>query len=78
MRSPKNKYHVEVYFEKPLKNIGSVVSFTTNDINDINEIIKAYHMHGEKRVNVVIKENKKTYPAFKWEVISSYYLSLCL
>lgn len=75
MRSSKNKYHIEVSFGRPLKNIGSVVSFTTNDINDINKVIKAYHMHGEKRVNVVIKENKKTYPAFKWEVISSYYLS---
>lgn len=75
MRSPKNKYHVEVSFDKPLKDIGSVVSFTTNNINDVDEIIKAYHMHGEKRVNVVIKENKKTYPEFKWEVISAYYLS---
>ena len=74
MRSPKDKYYIEVHFDKPLKYIGSGVSFTTNDINDIDEVIKAYHMHGEKRVNVVIKENKKTYPEFKWEVISSYFL----
>lgn len=75
LHSPKNKYSVKVNYLKPLKNVGSVVSFTTNNIEDIDERIKSSWMNGQKEVHVVILENKANYPNFDWEKVADYHLT---
>lgn len=67
MRSPKDKFYGEVTFEKPVKNIGSVVSHTADAVDsliallqDEAERIKCNNYH------ICIRENKKAYPQFEW------------
>lgn len=72
IHSPKNKYDVEVNYLKPLKGVGSVVGFTTNNIAGIDDSIRDGWMNNEKEVHVVIRENKSTYPEFNWQIIASY------
>ena len=75
IKSLKNKYNVSVNYLKPLKGIGSVVSFTTNDIAGIDSFIKESWMNNQKEVHVVIRENKATYPNFDWHEIANYHLT---
>lgn len=66
LHSPKNRYNVQVYFEQPIKGIGSVVSFGTMSIEGIDDEIRRYWMYGQPVVRVIIRENLKQYPAFEW------------
>lgn len=67
MKSPKNKFYGQITFEKPRKEIGSVVSFTSNDIDALKTWLKRYAPG-----HVTIKENKATYPSFDWQSVESY------
>ena len=67
--SPKNRYHVEIHFPKPLKNLGSVVGFGTMSLDGIDEQIRKYWMYEQPTVHVIITENMKTYPEFDWKVV---------
>lgn len=71
LHSPKNRYHVEVHYRKPLPGVGSVVSFGTMDITGINDYVRKYWMNNQPEVYVVIRENKKQYPAFDWQIVST-------
>jgi len=68
-RSPKNKYSVSLTYGKALKEIGSSSTFTTNEINENDNVLK-HHIDQAKRnetsLTVVWKENKKVYPEFDW------------
>lgn len=75
IHSPKNKYSVEINYLKPLKGIGSVASFTINDITNIDSFIKDGWMNNEKEVHVIIRENKASYPDFDWHVVANYHLA---
>lgn len=69
MHSPRNKFRAEIHFDKPLKGIGSVVSFTADSIGQLESYIKAMNY---KKCHVVIQENKLQYPSFNWVVVRSY------
>lgn len=69
MNSPKNKFRAEITFNKLLKGIGSVTSFTANDITQLQSYIKAMNYTD---CHVVIKENKSQYPSFNWVTVQSY------
>lgn len=73
LRSPKNKFSVQVCFDKPLKDVGSVILMTANTMGDAEHLAKlnaqGYPAH------VTVKENKKEYPQFDWVVVSEYNLN---
>lgn len=71
--SPKNKFSVQVCFDKPLKYIGSVSTMTANTISDIEYLVKM-NVRGYP-AHVTVKENKKEYPSFDWVVVSEYDLN---
>ena len=70
--SPRNRYYVEVYFPKPLKNLGSCVSFGTMTLDDIEDRVRKYYMYNQPVVRVAILENLKTYPEFQWKKVSMF------
>ena len=74
LRSPKNRYHVSVNYPQPLEGIGSVVSFGTMDIENIEDYIRKYWMNNQPTVYVVIKENMKQYPSFDWQTVRTFNL----
>lgn len=68
LHSPKNRYHVEIHFPKPIK-LGSVVSFGTMTLEGIDDYIRKEWMCGQPSARVIIRENLKTYPEFEWKVV---------
>lgn len=72
MRSPKHKFRAELSFPKPIEGVGSVVSYTGDDL----ELLKALAHDELKRyksgAHIVIRENKEVYPKFDWQIIESY------
>lgn len=68
-RSPKAKFRVEMTYGKSLPEIGSVSSFTCDEIDTDHTQLK-YHISQAKRnktsLSVVWLENKSTYPSFDW------------
>ena len=70
--SPRNRYYVEVYFPKPLKNLGSCVSFGTMTLDDVEDRVRKYYMYNQPVVRVAILENLKTYPEFQWKKFSMF------
>ena len=67
LRSPKNRFSGEIHFANARPGLGSVVSFTSNDIDELmNELAK--YRPGV----VIIKENYCQYPEFDWHVIAQY------
>lgn len=69
LRSPKNRYRVEVHYPQPLEGVGSVVSFGTMSLEGIDNYIRRYWMNNQPKAYVVIRENKKTYPEFDWQTV---------
>ena len=67
LRSPKAKFRGEINFETPREGIGSVVSFTSNSIDELKACLQPY---APGRIRIF--ENKKTYPSFDWQLIESY------
>lgn len=72
-RSPKNKFSVQVCFDKPLEGVGSVITMTANTMSDAEHLANL-NAQGHP-AHVTIKENKKEYPKFDWVVISEYNLN---
>lgn len=70
--SPRSRYYVEVYFPKPLKNLGSCVSFGTMTLDDVEDRVRKYYMYNQPVVRVAILENLKTYPEFQWKKVSMF------
>lgn len=75
MNSPKNKFRYQLTYGKPLKGIGSKISFTSNELDENHNVIK-HHANQAKRNNttldVVILENKDFYPDFDWQKVKSF------
>lgn len=69
MNSPKHKFLAEINFNVPQAGVGSVTSFTANDIAQLQSYIKAMNY---SNCHVVIKENKSQYPSFNWVLVKSY------
>ena len=69
MHSPKRKFRGEIHFEKPVKGIGSQVSYMADSI----EQLKSYsEIHKNNKFTMYIYENKKTYPEFDWQMVEKY------
>ncbi|MGN1216467.1 MAG: hypothetical protein ACI4TD_00655 [Phocaeicola sp.] len=68
LHSPKNKYLAKVYLEPAAKELCSVITFTSNEIELLYKIAKDY-----KYSSVEIYRNEETYPKFKWVLISRKY-----
>lgn len=75
LHSPKNRYLVLIGFEKPLKYLGSEVSFGTMNIEGVEDFIRKYFMYNQPQVGVTILENMKKYPEFSWKAIRQYNLA---
>jgi hypothetical protein len=75
LRSPKNKFRYELTYGKAISGIGSVTSFTSNDLSNQLPLIK-HHSQQAKRnntfLNVEVFENKEIYPKINWVKIKSF------
>ena len=75
-KSPRNKYRIEINSKKAIPELGSCFSFGTMTINNLedNNFYKHYKEMCQKNggASVTIKENKKSYPNFQWEVLKNY------
>lgn len=69
LRSPKNRYHVEIHFQQPIDGIGNVTSFGTMSLEGVDDYIRKYWMYDQPVVRVIIRENMKTYPSFDWKTV---------
>lgn len=67
LHSPKNKFRIEIHFNKPSKDTGSVISYTANSIDQLKAYAECY-----KKARVTIMENVKEYPEFDWVKVESY------
>lgn len=73
LRSPKNKFQGVIYFEQAIEEIGSVIRFTSNDIEALKTLCT--QQAGSHQANVVILENKAVYPSFDWVEVERFDLN---
>lgn len=73
MKSPKDKYRVQITFDEPQDGIGSVVIFTSDSEGYL--VYLASRQAAGQPANVRIFENLKTYPEFDWKEIRNYTLN---
>ena len=70
LRSPKNKYLAVINTSKPLGNLGSSFSLTSDSIDELTSIVaKSYYQQAQKigaKLYVTYFENKKKFPEFDW------------
>lgn len=67
IHSPKNKFRGDITFPEPRKGVGSVISYTSNRIDELKAWLQSYAPG-----HIRIYENKKTYPEFDWQIVESY------
>ena len=72
MRSPKHKFRAELNFPKPLEGVGSVVSYTGDDLELLKALVHDELKRYKSGAHIVIRENKDVYPKFDWQIIESY------
>jgi tetratricopeptide (TPR) repeat protein len=73
MRSPKNKFQGVIYFDQAIEEIGSVIRFTSNDIQALKTLCT--RQAGDHPSRVVILENKAVYPSFDWVEVERFDLN---
>lgn len=74
LHSPKNAYRVEIHFEKPVKGLGSSVSYTSDDVEGC-ERLATMQAGKEKNVYVKIMKNEDVFPKFNWVTVKTYYIN---
>lgn len=67
IHSPKNKFRVEIVFDKAIKGLGSVVSYTAASVSACMSLASRY-----TDATVVIQENQQAYPSFNWQTVKKY------
>lgn len=72
IKSPKNKYSAVITLDKASKEIGSRVTFTSNDIEALKRIVKDQCDCIKCGCTVAISQNMKEYPKFDWVEIEKY------
>lgn len=77
VKSPKNRYHVEIYFRPAIKELGSVVSLGAMTIEDaralgIQEAKRILLNSPECKADILIKENRAIYPKFDWHDVEKF------
>ena len=73
MRSPKNKFRGVIYFDEAIKEIGSVISFSSNDIQALKDLCT--QQAGSHPSRIVVLENKALYPSFDWVEVERFDLN---
>lgn len=73
MRSPKHTFRAEINFPKPIEGVGSVVSYTGDDLELLKARLEAEVKRYKCNAYIVIRENKEIYPKFDWQIIERYY-----
>lgn len=72
IKSPKNKYSAVITLDKASKEIGSRVTFTSNDIEALKRIVKDQCDCVKCGCTVAISQNMKEYPQFDWVEVERY------
>lgn len=72
IKSPKNKYSAVITLDKASKEIGSRVTFTSNDIDELKKIVEDQCDCVKCGYMVAISQNMKEYPQFDWVEIEKY------
>lgn len=72
IKSPKNKYSAVITLDKASKEIGSRVTFTSNDIEALKRIVKDQCASVKCGCTVVISQNLKEFPQFEWVEVERY------
>lgn len=75
LNSPKNKFRVEVHYNKPLVGVGSVVSFGRMSLEGVEDYVRRYWMNGQTHAYIVIRENLKTFPEFNWKTLREEHIN---
>lgn len=72
IKSSKNKYSAVITLDKACKEIGSRVTFTSNDIEALKRIVKDQCGCVKCGCTVVISQNLKEFPQFEWVEVEKY------
>lgn len=75
-QSPKNRFRIQFNYAQPAPEIGSVSSYTTNSIEDIER--SPQFVDRAKRAKdgaiATVYENKAQYPEFDWVVVDKIFV----
>ena len=69
IHSPKNKFRGTVY-QAGISGSGDSLSLSCNSLEELKSMLEK-EANG-KAAHIVIKENKKEYPAFDWQEVENY------
>lgn len=72
IKSQKKKYSAVITLDKASNEIGSRVTFTSNDIDELNKIVKDQCDCIKCGCTVEISQNMKEYPQFEWVEVEKY------
>lgn len=73
MRSPKCKFVVQINFDKPIKGLGSRVTYSADDIAFLKRMASEQcAFNGFTGASIIILKNEDEYPNFKWVEIDRY------
>lgn len=70
MRSPKSKFMAVINFDKATAELGNKVTFTHNNIASLTAF--ASSQIGKQPADVVLYENKASYPELDWVPVARY------
>lgn len=72
IKSPKKKYSAVITLDKASNEIGSRVTFTSNDIDELKKIVKDQCDCIKCGCSVAISQNMKEYPQFEWVEVEKF------
>lgn len=75
IHSPKNRYRAEIRYEKALKEVGSVQSFTGNNLRSLLDLCGRQVRIASTRASVKVIENVDIYPHFNWQQVGIYHMN---
>ena len=70
IHSPKNRYRAEIRYEKAIKEVGSVQSFTCNSLDELLHICGKQVAIAKTKATVKVIENVDVYPRFDWQDVA--------
>ncbi|WP_368125167.1 hypothetical protein [Bacteroides faecis] len=73
LRSPKHKFSSQICFDKPLEGVGSTITLTSDDLNELKHL-SVLAAQGCPS-HVIIRENTAEYPSFEWSLVDEYNLN---
>lgn len=65
LHSPKCRYFGQLITDYPMGSLGNSVSYNADTIDQLLKLFETHHCKGV----LIIRENKKTYPDFQWEIV---------